>query len=567
MLWSMLKTQTFKGFLKSISNPRILEIELQNTIVKMQVLELLCAVCTYSSQGHMIALNALLHLKVTNAQVYGCDLIMYELRNTQDVTYQTRLLCFINCLTLSDGNLQKRVFIRNKFLSRGLGELMNSLSYIDDTKLQFQVLAFTYHQHRDEIKLKSRERLTHHQLFEAILKKIADTPQASRLHSIMQKLSQLDLTNPNIDNMWGTVDEFSSEGESLWTEMQFKGSNLTVDFYHVEELFCQNQANMNTKYSPGSLSTTVKNKVTLLETKRNLAVNVYLKQFKLGGKEIIDAVKNLKAVNISTEKLSALLPLLPTEKELNSIKSYSGDLECLGEAEKFYLQLSEIPSFALRIRAMLLKEEFLSRTYELKEKIKAIRDACNKLMTNDNWKDFLALVLYLGNYLNAGISTAGFTLRSLPQLLQIKANEPGLTFLHYVLQIVEANNKQTLQFTEDLSDMKEMARISLAFLQEEVMKVTNVVKYVESLLKEDKTGIRASFREFLETALEHTTELQEAIKNVEACSRALAKYYCEDPETFQPEDCFRVFADILNMIDRARLENEKKRQTRDRNSR
>ncbi|XP_049946378.1 FH2 domain-containing protein 1-like [Schistocerca serialis cubense] len=213
---------------------------------------------------------------------------------------------------------------------------------------------------------------------------------------------------------------------------------------------------------------------------------------------------------------------------------------------------------------MLLKEEFPSRISELKEQLKAVADACNKLKANKRLKEFLALVLQLGNYINAGSyagNAAGFTLSTLPKLLEIKANKPRLTFLHYVVEVAEANNKEILQFTEDMSNMKEMARISVQLLQEEVMKVTTDVKQVKSQLKEDTSGIRSQFKckDFFKAALKCSNELQHAMNKVKACTRALAKHFCEDPKKFKPEECFQLFAEFFTVIERVRQENEEKR--------
>ncbi|XP_047105243.1 inverted formin-2-like [Schistocerca piceifrons] len=716
----------------------------------MQVIELLCAVCAYSSKGHEMALHALRHFKVTCDQKHGFDIIVSELRNTKNVEYQTRLLSFINCLTLGCHNVHKRVQIRNELLGRGLGPILSSLSATDDKELQMQVSAFIDYQHRDEMELESTKQLTHHQLFEVIFKKIADTPHAVRFHSMLQKLAQLDPTNPNVDSVWEALDSLSSEaikpgfsihknpahtqkyherradsinkthsfdilnkstvstqteveytrevkqlcdndkqhqlspseaklsfpappplpppppclplplisvvssaipsasgvlspsslagyssqqknyvpspppipnsdsfetlmlhrrhslpahlpdsaslwtpvkdksntlplpkrkmktlswtkipvsmiGESVWTEMQSEAKSLRVDFKQMEELFCQKTATVQRqKSSPVTLPAPITPKITLLETKRDLAVNIYLKQFRLGGKAVIEVIKNLKGGDIGPEKLKALLPLLPTEKELTSVRSYSGDLDRLGEAEKFYLQLSEVPSFVLRIRAMLLKEEFPLRTSELREQLNAVADACNKLKANKCLKEFLALVLQLGNYINAGSyagNAAGFTLSTLPKLLEIKANKPRLTFLHYVVEVAEANNKEILQFTEDMSNMKEMARISVELLQEEVMKLISDVKHVASQLKEDTSGIRVQFKDFFKAALKCSNELQQAMNKVKACTHALAKHFCEDPKKFKPEECFHLFAEFFTIIQRVRLENEEKRKS------
>ncbi|XP_046988177.1 inverted formin-2-like [Schistocerca americana] len=663
-------------------------LESQNITVKMQVIELLYAVCAYSSKGHQMALHALRHFKVTCDQKHGFDIIVSELRNTKNVEYQTRLLSFINCLTLGCHNVHKRVQIRNELLGRGLGPILSSLSATDDKELQMQVSAFIDYQHRDEMELESTKQLTHHQLFEAIFEKVhiivliatdkqkylwdsvwealdslsseaikpgfsihkkpartqkyherrADSiikthsfyilntstvstqteveytrevkqlcdnekqhqlspseaklsfpappplpppppclplplisvvssaiPSASGVLSpsslggyssqqknyvpppppipnsdsfetlMLHRRHSLPAHLPDSASLWTPVKDKSNTlplpkrkmktlswtkipvsmiGESVWTEMQSEAKSLRVDFKQMEELFCQKTATVqHRKSSPVTLPAPITPKITLLETKRDLAVNIYLKQFKLGGKAVIEVIKNLKGGDIGPEKLKALLPLLPTEKELTSVRCYSGDLDRLGEAEKFYLQLSEVPSFVLRIRAMLLKEEFPLRTSELREQLNAVADACNKLKANKHLKEFLALVLQLGNFINA-------------------VSIPNMKLL-----------------------------ISVELLQEEVMKLISDVKHVASQLKEDTSGIRVQFKDFFKAALKCSNEIQQAMNKVKACTHALAKHFCEDPKKFKPEECFHLFAEFFTIIQRVRLENEEKRKS------
>jgi hypothetical protein len=134
---------------------------------------------------------------------------------------------------------------------------------------------------------------------------------------------------------------------------------------------------------------------------------------------------------------------------------------------------------------------------------------CDELVSNASLRDFLTLVLQIGNCLNA-VSTrngdwalarcsksalclpppparflvnkikiekrgqcsdylytasehvfqgsyagdaAGFKLNTLPKLLDTRANKPRMTFLHFVVQVAEANNKNALAFTRDLSNI------------------------------------------------------------------------------------------------------------------
>jgi hypothetical protein len=63
--------------------------------------------------------------------------------------------------------------------------------------------------------------------------------------------------------------------------------------------------------------------------------------------------------------------------------------------------------------------------------------------------------VFQGSY--AG-NAAGFRLNTLPKLLDTRANKPRMTFLHFVVQVAETNNKDALSFTKDLSDINNICK-------------------------------------------------------------------------------------------------------------
>ncbi|CAG2065583.1 unnamed protein product, partial [Timema podura] len=195
---------------------------------------------------------------------------------------------------------------------------------------------------------------------------------------------------------------------------------------------------------------------------------------------------------------------------MEAIKSYSGNPAQLGHAELFFLKLSEVPGYALRVEAMLQKEEFSARTSELRPQLTSLVDICDDLMHNAALRDFLALILQLGNYLNAvsgldsfmsGVeqrsgtnveverrsgtnveverrsgtnveverrsgtnvegsyagNAVGFRLNALPKLLDTRANKPRFTFLHYIVEEAQKSSKDALSFITELSYLHDVA--------------------------------------------------------------------------------------------------------------
>lgn len=83
--------------------------------------------------------------------------------------------------------------------------------------------------------------------------------------------------------------------------------------------------------------------ITLLDGKRSLNVNIFLKQFRSSNNDIIQLIKDGSHDDIGAEKLRGLLKILPEVDELDMLKSFDGDKNRLGNAERFLLQLLDVP--------------------------------------------------------------------------------------------------------------------------------------------------------------------------------------------------------------------------------
>lgn len=162
-----------------------------------------------------------------------------------------------------------------------------------------------------------------------------------------------------------------------------------LNWDEMEGLFCQQPTQGSPKLGrdgSGNSDTLERktrkdNEITLLDGKRSLNVNIFLKQFRSSNEEIIQLIKDGDHDDIGAEKLRGLLKILPEFDELDMLKNFDGDKARLGNAEKFLLQLLKIPSFKLRIESMLLKEEFSVNLAYLEPNINAMLFAGEGIQT------------------------------------------------------------------------------------------------------------------------------------------------------------------------------------------
>ena len=86
--------------------------------------------------------------------------------------------------------------------------------------------------------------------------------------------------------------------------------------------------------------------------------------------------------------------------QVESIQGYEGDVDKLGNAEKFFHALLQLKSYKIRIETMLLKADFNSQIGAVRPNIQVLNSVCRKLIDNKSLKSFLRFVLHAGNFIN-----------------------------------------------------------------------------------------------------------------------------------------------------------------------
>lgn len=72
-------------------------------------------------------------------------------------------------------------------------------------------------------------------------------------------------------------------------------------------------------------------------------MNIFLRQFRISHAEIITCLTTGQGSLISPEKLRGLQKILPDQDDIEVLKAFDGDRKKLGTAEKFYIELLQLP--------------------------------------------------------------------------------------------------------------------------------------------------------------------------------------------------------------------------------
>ncbi|GCB67041.1 hypothetical protein scyTo_0015076, partial [Scyliorhinus torazame] len=293
--------------------------------------------------------------------------------------------------------------------------------------------------------------------------------------------------------------------------------------------------------------------VSILDAKRSMNVGIFLKQFKRSNQCIIEDIRSGRSEVYGSEKLRELLKILPEAEEAKKLQAFKDDVNKLSLADSFMVLLLQVPSYALRMEAMVLKEEFSPACFTLYKEMRAIRMATKELMTCEELHAILHLVLQAGNIMNAGGhagNAVGFKLPSLLKLADTKANKPGMNLLHFVVLEAQKKDANLSAFPEKLKHVQEAARLSVDSIDGELRSLVSRTRWLQANLKQDFELLH-QMEEFTQQALREVDKLEKERMELQRETNAVIDFFCEDKETMKLEECFRIFRDFCDRFKKA----------------
>lgn len=365
---------------------------------------------------------------------------------------------------------------------------------------------------------------------------------------------------------WERIPKEKVEGrKSVWSGAGQDEDEFPIDLHSLDELFGQKDSKPQDRTRLLRRSATLlrsrspqdsTEEISLLDSKRSMNIGIFLRQFKMPAKEIVADISNGAGDRYGAEKLTELCKLLPDSDEESRLKKFSGQRNCLGEPDLFMLLLVEIPSFRLRLDAMILQQEFDPAVTSLCVAARCLREAARELLSCPELHSMLRLVLKAGNYMNAGGyagNAAGFRISSLLKLADTKANKPGMNLLHYVAMEAVKKDQSLLSFPSQLGHVGPASRLCMESVLEDLSKLKSRVAILKTSI-ESEPEIQ-QHTQFLEMAEERLKEVEDEIEGMRMSSQALVDFFCEDDSTFKLEEACRVFHMFCLRFQRAVHEN------------
>ena len=182
-------------------------------------------------------------------------------------------------------------------------------------------------------------------------------------------------------------------------------------------------------------------------------VSISLSHFRLDYVLIRNAVMLMDSELLNLEQLEVLLDVLPTAEEVKVVQEYTGDVERLGDVERFFLAMS-VPTLSTRLKAFVFMQTFPPLTATLHDAMSLLHSVNGRLRDSRNVRALLGIVLRMGNYMSASNGQPqvyGFQLSTLGKLRGVKSVDNKSTLLHYLVAYVHHHCPQVRNFTQELA--------------------------------------------------------------------------------------------------------------------
>ncbi|KAL6478059.1 hypothetical protein MHYP_G00138940 [Metynnis hypsauchen] len=347
-----------------------------------------------------------------------------------------------------------------------------------------------------------------------------------------------------------------TDGRCIWASNQ-ADHPLEPNYTSIEQLFSLPVAEPKDK-SPVAPVKKEPKEISFIDPKKNLNLNIYLKQFKCSNEEFVAMIQKGDRSKFDVEVLKQLLKLLPEKHEIDNLNSFQGDHEKLANVDRFYLSLLAVPCYQLRIECMLLCEETASVLEMLKPKAELMEAACESLRESTLLPSFCKLILHVGNFLNYGSHTGnaeGFKISSLLKLTETKSNKGRITLLHHILEEAELNHPELLNLPDEIETCEKAAGINLESVQSEASALSKRLRDTEKKVSSSFQDVKEQFLSVIEDNLQACKTLEDRLSDLERKKAELAEYLCEDTAKLSLEELFGTIKTFRGFFIKALKEN------------
>uniref|UniRef100_A0A672V9H7 Diaphanous related formin 2 n=1 Tax=Strigops habroptila TaxID=2489341 RepID=A0A672V9H7_STRHB len=307
----------------------------------------------------------------------------------------------------------------------------------------------------------------------------------------------------------------------------------------------------------------------ILDSKSAQNLSIFLGSFRLPYEEIKNIILEVDEEKLSESLIQNLVKTLPEQKELNALAELKDEYNDLAEPEQFGVVMSSVKMLRSRLNGILFRLMFEEHVNNIKPDVMAVTLACEELKKSESFSKLLELVLFLGNYMNAGSRNAqslGFNISFLCKIRDTKSSDHKTTLLHFLAEICEENYRDILKFPDELQHVESASKVSAQTLKSNLDSMNHQIQRLENDIKNfpktqdenDKFVEKMSI--FAESAREQYEKLSNMHNNMTKLYENLGEYFTFDPKAISIEEFFGDLSNFRTLFLEALKENNKRKE-------
>lgn len=308
-------------------------------------------------------------------------------------------------------------------------------------------------------------------------------------------------------------------------------------------------------------------KITFVEPKKAQNGAIVVSAMRMKHEDIRNAIMNLDDELLTQDQIKALKEIAPTADELAQIEDYcksGGDPNLLGNIEKFYHCIANLPKYERRLECWMFKNSFPILYSAVQPDIDIVARAINELLESERLRKFLQIVLAIGNFLNSGRKGIyGFTISSLLKLRDLKANGVKANLLMYIIEYCQQKYPKVLEFKKDLQSILGATRVNLTQCKTDILEMKKGLSMLEVEVEasnlDDMDLFRPVMGDFIFDANEKFDFLEDSLHHVEQDQKKLCAFFGEDENRFQLDQFLVDFNQFMVNVDEAIVDNENRK--------
>jgi hypothetical protein len=216
----------------------------------------------------------------------------------------------------------------------------------------------------------------------------------------------------------------------------------------------------------------------LLDLRRAQNISIMLSKFRCEPSHLREVVMQLDPTVLSSDDVHMLKLFIPTEEEANMLRSHSASaasLASLGIAERFFLEILEVPRYKERLMCFEYLNGFDDRDREVTRHLAVLSACFIELQQCHGLHHFMEVLLAVGNFMNYGTSmgnATGFRLEALDQAARTRSKVDSTSLIDLmVARMAALGQEAVLHFPDALAHLEAASKISLSHAADVVMQV------------------------------------------------------------------------------------------------